>query len=137
MQIPYISKQFALKHYLGLTEEEFNENQRLLEQEMANVLKNKKVQVPVVNNNAAPGLRTVDISDITQEYIDATADNLNAGMSGGDMLGGGLGGGDLGGGLGDLGGTPTSGDLGDLGGTPTSGETGGLGGGTPTSGEAV
>jgi len=135
MQIPYISKQFALKHYLGLTEEEFNENQRLLEQEMANVLKNKKVQVPVVNNNAAPGLRTVDISDITQEYIDATADNLNAGMGGGDMLGGSLGGGDMGS-LGDLGNSQPSGEeAGGLGNAPTAGEV--LGNSQPSGGETL
>ena len=107
MSIPYISKQFALKHYLGLTEEEFNENQRLLTQEMQNVLKNKEIQVPVVNNKAAPGLRNVNISDITQSYLDNAESDLNAGMnSDNGMMGGGMPGGDLGMGGGDLGGTP-------------------------------
>lgn len=115
MGIPYISKQFALKHYLGLTEEEFNENQRLLTQEMQNVLKNKKIQMPVVNNKAAPGLRNVNISDITQSYLDNAESDLNAGMNTDNGMGGGMLGGDIGGlGGGDLGSTPTGGETSNL-----------------------
>lgn len=99
MQIPYLSKQFALKHYLGLTEEEFNENQRLLMLEMQNVLKNKNIQIPVENSDAVPGLRSINISDVPQEYYNATKDTLDAGMNamGGDMMGGMSTGGELGG----------------------------------------
>jgi len=107
LSIPYISKQFALKHYLGLTEEEFNENQRLLVQEMQNILKNKQVQIPVVNNKAVPGLRNVNISNITQADIDNAASDLNAGMNS-DMGMGGMAGGDMG--SPDLGGGDMGGD---------------------------
>lgn len=91
MNIPYISKQYALKHYLGMTEEEFNENQRLLMLEMQNVFKDKDVQIPVENSDAVPGLRSINISDIPQDYYNATKDALETGMSGG-MPGGDLGG---------------------------------------------
>lgn len=115
MQNPYISKQFALKHYLNLTEEEYNENERLLMLEMQNILKDKEVKLPVENKNAVPGLRSVNISDIPQDYYNQTKEDLSSGLGGGDM--GGLGG-DLGG---DLGGAP------DMGGAPApSGEGGGI-----------
>lgn len=131
MGIPYISKQFALKHYLGLTEEEYNENQRLLTEELQNVLKKKNIQVPLVNNKAVPGLRTVDIGDITQEYLDSTQSDLEAGLGDASSdLGGGFGS-DLGMGS-DLGSTPTPSSPslgGGVGGT--SGQTGGE---TPSSG---
>ena len=130
MSIPYISKQFALKHYLGLTEEEFNENQRLLTQEMQNILKNKEIQIPVVNNKAAPGLRNVNISDITQSYLDNAESDLNAGMNTDNgMMGGGMPGGDLGLGGGDMGGSTEPGGLGgsDMGtsGNPSGGQPAG------------
>lgn len=113
MQIPYISKQFALKHYLGLTEEEYNENQRLLMLEMQNVLKDKDVQLPITDKDAIPGLRSINISDIPQDYFNATKDDLEAGLG---NMGGGMPAGDLAGGLG---GSP-SGDMGgDLGGMPS------------------
>ena len=98
LQIPYISKQFALKHYLGLSEEEFNENQRLLMLEMQNVLKDKEVQIPVENSDAVPGLRSINISDIPQDYYNATKDTLESGMGGDMPMGGDMSmGGDLGG----------------------------------------
>ena len=112
MQIPYISKQFALKHYLGLTEEEYNENQRLLMLEMQNVLKDKDVQLPITDKDATPGLRSINISDIPQDYFNATKDELEAGlgnmgggMPSGDMMGGPAPTGDMGGGMGTA---PTS-----------------------------
>jgi hypothetical protein len=82
LQNPYISKQFALKHYLGLTEEEFNENQKLLMLEMQNVLKDKDVQIPVTDNDSTPGLRSVNISDIPQEVYNDTKDSLQSGLGG-------------------------------------------------------
>lgn len=126
MQIPYISKQFALKHYLGLTEEEFNENQRLLMLELQNTFKDKDIKIPIENSDAVPGLRSINISDIPQDYYNATKDTLEAGMGGnmpmGDM-------GDMGG-MGDLSGNTGMG-LGGMGGSaeqaPSSG--GGLSGG--------
>lgn len=89
MSIPYISKQFALKHYLKLSEEDYNENEKLLTQEMQNVLKDKNVQLPIEDTKAVPGLRSVDISDIPQDFINATKENMDNQMGG---LGGGLGG---------------------------------------------
>lgn len=121
MQIPYISKQFALKHYLGLTEEEYNENQRLLMLEMQNVLKDKDVQLPITDKDATPGLRSINISDIPQDYFNATKDELEAGlgnmgggMPSGDMMGGPAPTGDMSGGMGTAptgGSTPASVDL--------------------------
>ena len=130
MNIPYISKQFALKHYLKLTEEEYNENEQLLMQEMQNVLKDKEVKLPIEDKKAVPGLRSVDIADIPQDFINATKDNLDNQMGG---LGGGLGGGDLGLGGGeepmDLGGGESSG--------PSLGTTGGSTGGVPEGGTSA
>jgi hypothetical protein len=102
MQIPYISKQFALKHYLGLTEEEYNENQRLLMLEMQNVLKDKDVQLPITDKDATPGLRSINISDIPQDYFNNTKDDLEAGIG---NMGGGMGdmpSPDMGGGMGGM-----------------------------------
>jgi hypothetical protein len=96
LQIPYISKQFALKHYLGLTEEEFNENQKLLTLEMQNILKDKDVQLPITDKDATPGLRSVNISDIPQEVYNDTKDDLQAGLGGmGGMPMGDMGMGDM------------------------------------------
>jgi hypothetical protein len=96
LQIPYISKQFALKHYLGLTEEEFNENQKLLTLETQNILKDKDVQLPITDKDATPGLRSVNISDIPQEVYNDTKDDLQAGLGGmGGMPMGDMGMGDM------------------------------------------
>ena len=119
MNIPYISKQFALKHYLKLTEEEYNENEQLLIQEMQNVLKDKDVEVPSVDKKAVPGLRNISISEIPLGDIAAMSNDLNAGLGGGGMPAGPS---DLGGGMGE----PTMNDMGlennmggnDLGSTP-------------------
>lgn len=88
MGIPYISKQFALKHYLKLTEEEYNENQHLLMLELQNALKDKDVQLPITDKDATPGLRSINISDIPQDYYNSTKDDLEAGLG---NMGGGLG----------------------------------------------
>lgn len=86
MGIPYVSKQFALKHYL-FTEEEYNENQHLLMLELQNALKDKDVQMPITDKDAVPGLRSINISDIPQDYYNATKDDLEAGLGnmGGDF----------------------------------------------------
>lgn len=95
-QNPYISKQFALKKYLKLTEEEYNENQRLLIMENQDKLKDKKIDLPVVDKNVAPGLRSVDISNIPQDYMAQAQEQMmnGMGMPSGDM---GMAGGDMGG----------------------------------------
>ena len=123
MNIPYVSKQFALKHYLKLTEEEYNENEKLLMQEMQNVLKDKEVQLPIEDTKAVPGLRSVDISDIPQDFINSTKENLDAQLGG--M--GGLGGGDIG-----LGGEEPAGDMGLGGGESLGGGEAGLGTAEPS-----
>ena len=102
---PFISKQFALKNYLGLTEEEYNENQRLLMLEMQNTLKNKDVKLPTEDPRQVPGLRTVGVEDIPMDYLNNMSDqlemganNMNAGMGGAGLGGmGGLEGSEFGG----------------------------------------
>ena len=92
---PYISNQFALKKYLKLTEEEYNENQRLLIQENQERFKDKNVDLPTEDTEQTPGLRTVGIENIPMDYLNDMQQDMNmslGGMSaptGGDM--GGLG----------------------------------------------
>ena len=119
---PYISKQFALKFYLKLTEEEFNENQRLLVLENQEKFKDKDVPLPTEDKNQAPGLRSVGVEDIPMEYLNDMSNDMGASSMGG--FGGDLGGAPMGG---DMGGAPMGGDMGgfggDLGGAPMGGDT--------------
>jgi hypothetical protein len=92
---PYISKQFALKKYLKLTEKEYNDNQRMLIQENQERFKDKDVELPTEDKRQTPGLRSVGIEDIPEDY-------LNDMMMGTEMS---LGGGSM----------PTGGDMGDMG----------------------
>ena len=113
--VPGMSKRFAMKKYLGLTEEEYEENRVMYMQENPTKLQGKDVKIPQVNNKQIPGLRSISASEIDDEVIQSIQDAFAEEQSGGQQ-GGGLGGGGLGGGLGaDLGGgTP---DLGaDMGG---------------------
>ena len=113
----YISKQFALKYYLKLTEEEFNENQRLLIIENQNRFKNEDVELPTEDKNQIPGLRTVGIEDISMDYLNDMAADMNAGM---ESLGGMPAGGDMSSmGNGEMGGGMPSGDAGGMGIAPT------------------
>ena len=115
----YISKQFALKYYLKLTEEEFNENQRLLIIENQNRFKNEDVELPTEDKNQIPGLRTVGIEDISMDYLNDMAADMNAGM---ESLGGMPAGGDMSSmGNGEMGGGMPSGDAGGMGIAPTAG----------------
>ena len=107
-QNPYISKQFALKYYLKLTEEEYNENQRLLIMENQEKFKDKDVPLPTEDKNQAPGLRSVGVEDIPMDYLNDMASDMGADMGMGSMGAGSLGG--------DLGGAP-AGDMG-MGGAP-------------------
>ena len=119
---PYIAKQFALKYYLKLTEEEYNENQRLLIIENQEKFKSKDVPLPTEDKNQAPGLRSVGVEDIPMEYLNDISNDMGATPMGGDM--GGFGapmGGDMGG---DMGGAPMGGDMG---GAPMGGDMGGAG----------
>lgn len=92
----YISKRFALKYYLKLTEEEFNENEKLLIIEQQERFKDKDVDVPTEDTKQVPGLRTVGVDDISMDYLNDMANDMNAGLesmggmpAGGDMALGG------------------------------------------------
>ncbi len=89
---PYISKQFAIKKYLKLTEEEINENKKLLILEKQELLKDKKINLLTLDKNVVPGLRSIDISDIPQDYINQIQNDMSNGMGMGGMPSGGLGG---------------------------------------------
>ena len=111
---PYISKRFALKYYLKLTEDEFNENQRLLMEENQKLFKDEDVELPTEDKSQIPGLRSVGIEDIPDDYINdlqSNMNNMNGGSLGGDISGN-LGGdmsGNLGGDMsGNLGGDMTN-----------------------------
>ena len=91
MNIPYIAKQYILKRYLGWTEEEFNENEKLLKQENSEKLKQANAYIPVEDPEQMPGLRSVGVSDVPEEYINdvqdaLTPENQEQGM--GDEMGG-------------------------------------------------
>jgi len=125
IQSPYISKQFALKFYLKLTEEEYNENQRLLMMENQEKFKEKDVPLPTEDYNQVPGLRSVGIEDIPQDYLNDIKQDMgqNVGMSG---FGG------------DLGAAPAGGDMGaPMGGAPAGGDMGAPMGGAPAGGAGM
>lgn len=123
--LPYISKQFALKKYLKLTEDEFNENKRLLILEQQERFKAMDVKLPAEDSLQIPGLRSVNIDDIPMSYTEQLT-NMNdmsgsmGGMpAGGDMSGGMSG--DMSGGMGasmggDMSGGMGSADMGAAGG---------------------
>lgn len=119
---PYISKRFAMKKWLGLTEEEFAENERMLLEENPEMLVGKNITMPKVNKNQVPGLQSIGIDEADAEQLKALQDvfsNAQGGEQGVGGLGGSLGGG-MGGGLGgDLGGDVGMGA--DLGGEPALG----------------
>ena len=102
--VPGMSKRFAMKKYLGLTDEEYEENRIMYLQENLTKLKGKDVKIPEVNDKQIPGLRSISASEIDDEVIQSIQDAFTEEQSGGQQ-GAGLGGGGLGGGLGaDLGG---------------------------------
>ena len=114
--IPYISKQFALKKYLKLTEDEFNENERLLVLEQQDRFKSMDVKLPTEDSLQIPGLRSVNIEDIPMSYTEQLS-NMNdmSGGMGGMPMGGDMSGdmgGDMSGGMGDLGSADMSGGMG-------------------------
>ena len=114
--IPYISKQFALKKYLKLTEDEFNENKRLLVLEQQDRFKSMDVKLPTEDSLQIPGLRSVNIEDIPMSYTEQLS-NMNdmSGGMGGMPMGGDMSsdmGGDMSGGMGDLGSADMSGGMG-------------------------
>lgn len=125
---PYISKQFALKKYLKLTEDEINENKRLLILEQQDRFKSMDVKLPTEDTMQIPGLRSVDIDDIPMSYTEQLQgmNDMSGGM-GGMPMGGDMAGADMAGGMGaDLGGA----DMGASGGMGTDmGASGGMTGG--------
>ena len=68
-QIQGISKQYLLKRYLGWTDDEFAENEKLLKQEFAEKLKQKDSYNPTEDADQMPGLRSIGISDMPEDYI--------------------------------------------------------------------
>ena len=81
--LPYISKRFALQRFLGLTEEEIKENEKLWREE-----KNKSDDVEPVGSD----LRSVGISAGDMETDTETGENLNqpeeeGGMEPGEVAG--------------------------------------------------
>lgn len=125
---PYISKQFALKKYLKLSEDEFNENKRLLILEQQDRFKSMDVKLPTEDSMQIPGLRSVDIDDIPMSYTEQLQ-NMNdmSGGMGGMPMGGDMAGADMSGGMGaDMGGA----DMGASGGMGADmGASGGMTGG--------
>lgn len=120
INIPYLSKRFAMKKWLGLSEEEFAENERLYAEENPEKLIGKNITMPKVNPNHIPGLQSIGIDEADVEQLKALQD-VFSNETGGEQ--GGLGGaGGLGGGFGGLGGSMDMGA--DLGTEPT----GGMGG---------
>lgn len=115
--LPYISKQFALKKYLKLTEDELNENKRLLILEQQERFKSMDVKLPTEDSLQIPGLRSVDIDDIPMSYTEQLQgmNDMTGGMNGmpmgGDMSGAEMGG-DMSDGMGAMGGADMSGGMG-------------------------
>lgn len=114
INIPYLSKRFAMKKWLGLSEEEFAENERLYAEENPEKLIGKNITMPKVNPNQIPGLQSIGIDEADVEQLKALQDVFSnetggeqGGLGGAGGLGGGFGGGmDMGA---DLGAEPTGG----------------------------
>lgn len=91
LQNPFIAKQFAIKRYLGWTDEEFKENERLLKIENIDKLKSKNINIPTEDESAIPGLRSLGITDIDDSYIEelqAQSSPETNNEMGGDMYSG-------------------------------------------------
>ena len=120
INIPYLSKRFAMKKWLGLSEEEFAENERMYAEENPEKLIGKDIAMPKINPNQIPGLQSIGIDEADVEQLKALQDVFSNEVGGEQNGLGGAGG--LGGGLGDLGGSMDMGA--DLGAEPS----GGMGG---------
>ena len=120
INIPYLSKRFAMKKWLGLSEEEFSENERMYAEENPEKLIGKDIAMPKINPNQIPGLQSIGIDEADVEQLKALQDVFSNEVGGEQNGLGGAGG--LGGGLGDLGGSMDMGA--DLGAEPS----GGMGG---------
>ena len=98
-----MSIQMTLKHYLGWTDEEFNENQKYLLQEKQEQLKSKNAFIPEEDTDQIPGLKTVGIDDIPDEYLQDIQTSVAPESSpmgnemGGNPMGGDMSGGEMGG----------------------------------------
>lgn len=122
INIPYLSKRFAMKKWLGLSEEEFAENERLYAEENPEKLIGKNITMPKVNPNQIPGLQSIGIDEADVEQLKALQDVFSNEVGGEQNGLGGAGG--LGGGFGGLGdGMDMGADLG----TEPSGGMGGAG----------
>ena len=119
INIPYLSKRFAMKKWLGLSEEEFAENERMYAEENPEKLIGKDIAMPKINPNQIPGLQSIGIDEADVEQLKALQDVFSNevggeqnGLGGAGGLGGGLGGGmDMGADLS----TETIGGMGDTG----------------------
>ena len=120
INIPYLSKRFAMKKWLGLSEEEFAENERMYAEENPEKLIGKDIAMPKINPNQIPGLQSIGIDEADVEQLKALQDVFSNEVGGEQNGLGGAGG--LGGGFGDLGGSMDMGA--DLGAEPS----GGMGG---------
>ena len=81
-QLPYMSKRFLMKRYLGLSDEEIQENSELWKEE---------ADEPEMANSTGQDLRSVGISPADIEGDIDTAGAVEADLEGGDELGGDLG----------------------------------------------
>lgn len=74
-QLPYISTRFAMKRFLGLSQEEIKENEKLWEEERTE---------PEAGDGAKADLRSVGISGADVEGDLETAEGIEAGEEGGE-----------------------------------------------------
>ena len=109
-----------MKKWLGLSEEEFAENERMYAEENPEKLIGKDIAMPKINPNQIPGLQSIGIDEADVEQLKALQDVFSNEVGGEQNGLGGAGG--LGGGFGDLGGSMDMGA--DLGAEPS----GGMGG---------
>jgi hypothetical protein len=79
-EVPYMSKRFALKRYLGLTEEEIRENERLWKQENADQFKSPEDTAAELRGvGVTPGGIQADMTDQDMEAdTEAPADSGSA-----------------------------------------------------------
>jgi hypothetical protein len=77
-EIPYLSKRFAMKRFLGMTQEEITENETMWKEENYEKVKSENTASELRSAGVTPGGMAADISGFDQELPGAGVDGGNS-----------------------------------------------------------